>query len=234
MTNEIDFETYLYISSKKIKIFVRNEFEQKDYYIKEFFLNDIEENENSVILDNFLKENIFKIEKIIDTFVKNITLIIEDKNLIDIKFSIKKENFENILISKNLNHSLNDLKNIFVENYKYYKIIHMVIEKYIIDNIEYVSFPKELNCNYFSLDVKFICLPDYFFKNFEDNLKKYQIKIKQVVSENYVNNFFNDDGTNIFSNVKKIQNGSNPNEILFLDKIQKNKGFFEKFFHFFS
>ena len=33
---------------------------------------------------------------------------------------------------------------------------------------------------------------------------------------------------------KEVINGSNKNEILLIDKIQKNRGFFEKFFNFFN
>ena len=37
-----------------------------------------------------------------------------------------------------------------------------------------------------------------------------------------------------FKNTKKITEGCNPNEVEFYVKTSKNKGFFEKFFNFFS
>ena len=38
----------------------------------------------------------------------------------------------------------------------------------------------------------------------------------------------------IFAIAKKIIKGHNPNEVTFVDKMRKNKGFFERFFSFFS
>ena len=42
------------------------------------------------------------------------------------------------------------------------------------------------------------------------------------------------DEKDIFLMAKKIINGHNPNEVLLVNKTPKNKGFFEKIFHFFS
>ena len=65
-------------------------------------------------------------------------------------------------------------------------------------------------------------------------LKKYHISLNRIFSANYVQQFFSPDDYNIFSISKKIIDGLNPNEVILLEKTDKNKGFFERFFNFFS
>ena len=43
-----------------------------------------------------------------------------------------------------------------------------------------------------------------------------------------------DDKSDIFSVIKSIVEGYNPNEVILADKTSKKVGFFEKFFNFFS
>ena len=72
-------------------------------------------------------------------------------------------------------------------------------------------------------------------KNLEEILNKYQISLSQIVDADYVREFLNNkDNENIFLMTKKILSGYNPNEVLLVNKSNKNKGFFEKFFNFFS
>ena len=65
-------------------------------------------------------------------------------------------------------------------------------------------------------------------------LEKYQIKIKQYMCGDYINNFIGDTGDEISIIANKLRNGLNINEITFVPKHKENKGFFEKFFQLFS
>ena len=110
----------------------------------------------------------------------------------------------------------------------------MIVDKYLIDG-EYFSYlPEKIKCKNVCIDLNFICLSDDFIKKFERSLSKYQIKIKQIISADYIKDYFKDDGTDIFFMCKKIIQGHNKNEILIVPEKTDNKGFFEKFFNFFS
>ena len=113
------------------------------------------------------------------------------------------------------------------------KIIHMIIENYKIDNKNY-SFLPNGNCNNFSIDVKFICVPHEVLKNLEKTLKKYQISLNQLLSASYVCQFSVENENDIFLTAKKLMKGYNPNEVFLIDKTNKNQGFFEKFFNLFN
>ena len=88
MIEETDFETFLYISKNKYQIFVYDKDNSKNFYNKEI---EIIDGNNLGSLSNFIDENIYKIEKTINSFIKNIILIIEDDNVLEVGISIKKK-----------------------------------------------------------------------------------------------------------------------------------------------
>ena len=110
----------------------------------------------------------------------------------------------------------------------------MVIDKYLIDGKYFSYLPENIKCENLCLDIDFICLSEDFVKKFEQSLSKYQIKIKQIISADYIKDYFKGDEIDIFSMCQKIIQGHNRNEILLVPKKTKNKGFFEKFFNLFS
>ena len=110
----------------------------------------------------------------------------------------------------------------------------MMIENYQLDNKSYSYLPNNVKCNSYILDVKFYCIQTELVKNLEKTLKKYQISLSQVVNSQYVKKFLSDEQNDIFLMSKKLISGHNPNEVLFVDKMPKNKGFFEKFFNLFN
>ena len=91
MIEEIDFETYLYISKNKFQVFVFDIKKQKNLYSKELKIDNEFDFQNLNGLTKFLDENIYKIERLVGNFIKNIILILEsDKNL-NTNIAIKKK-----------------------------------------------------------------------------------------------------------------------------------------------
>jgi hypothetical protein len=124
MIENSDFETFLYISKNKYQIFVYDKNNLKNLYNEEIeYIDEIELN----TLSKFLDDNIYKIEKKIKNFIRNIILIIEDDKVLEVAISIKKKIFEKYTDQKNLENSLVEVKDIFRENYKDQIIMHMII-----------------------------------------------------------------------------------------------------------
>ena len=234
MDNELNFETYLFINNKKLIICVIQNTTRKIIYKEQMILDDSFDELKFKRLNDFLKKNIFKVEKILKNFIKNIFIILDSKEFFPIEISIRKDNNGHLINSKTLSYPLNDLKNLCQLNYQDKKIIHMLIENYKIDNKNYSFLPDNLNCDNFSLDVKFICLSKNLIEELEIVLKRYQILINQVLCASYIENFFDRDHPDLFTTASRIISGYNTNEVLLINKTSKNKGFFEKFFDFFS
>ena len=234
MNNELNFETYLFINDKKLIICVIQNTTNEVIYKEQMILNNNFDELKLEKLNDFLEKNIFKVEKILKNFIKNIFIILDSSEFFTIEISIKKDNNSRLINSETLLHPLSDLKNLCQSNFQDKKIIHMLIENYRIDNSNYSFLPNNLNCNNFSLDVKFICLPKNLIEKLEIILKRYHIKINQVLSASYIENFFDKDHPDVFTTASRIISGYNANEVLLVNKTLKNKGFFEKFFDFFS
>jgi hypothetical protein len=88
MIENSDFETFLYISKSKYQIFVYDKNNLKNLYNEEIgYSDEIELN----TLSKFLDDNIYKIEKKIKNFIRNIILIVEDDKILEIGISLKKK-----------------------------------------------------------------------------------------------------------------------------------------------
>ena len=233
MIEDLDFETYLYISKDKFQIFVLNKKKLKNLYSQELKIDHQFDFKDLNILLNFLDKNIYKIEKLIGNFIKNIILIVENEKNLKIDMGIKKS-YETSLKQKSFSSNLTELKDLFKKNYQDQTIMHMCIINYIIDGKRFSSFDTKLINNYFCIEVSFIAIDNKLVFAFDNVLEKYQIKIKQYMCGNYINNFIGDAGDEISIIANKLRNGLNINEITIVPKHKENKGFFEKFFQLFS
>ena len=233
MIEDLDFETYLYISKDKFQIFVLNKKKLKNLYSQELKIDHQFDFKDLNILLNFLDKNIYKIEKLIGNFIKNIILIVENEKNLKINMGIKKS-YETSLKQKSFSSNLTELKDLFKKNYQDQTIMHMCIINYIIDGKRYSSFDTKLINDYFCIEVSFIAIDNKLVFAFDNVLEKYQIKIKQYMCGNYINNFKGDTGDEISIIANKLRNGLNINEITIVPKHKENKGFFEKFFQLFS
>ena len=233
MIEDLDFETYLYISKDKFQIFVLNKKKLKNLYSQELKIDHQFDFKDLNKLLNFLDKNIYKIEKLIGNFIKDIILIVENEKNLKINMGIKK-NYETSLKQKSFSSNLTELKDLFKKNYQDQTIMHMCIINYIIDGKRYSSFDTKLINDYFCIEVSFIAIDNKLVFALDNVLEKYQIKIKQYMCGNYINNFIGDTGDEISIIANKLRNGLNINEITIVPKHKENKGFFEKFFQLFS
>ena len=228
MIEDTDFETYLYISKNKYQIFVYDKDNLKNLYNEEIKnANEIELN----ILSKFLDDNIYKIEKMIKNFIRNIILIIEDDKVFEIGISLKKKNYEKNIDQKQLENSLVEVKDIFKENYHDLIIMHMII---VVKQNSFLLNNTNNKTDYLFLEVNFISISNNFTFNYNKLLENYQIKIKRYMSGGYIKSFFDKESMELFVIANKLNNGLNKNEVQLVPKGKENKGFFEKFFQLFS
>ena len=234
MNKEIDFETNLIISYGKFEIFLLDIKNHKNIYQEEFKFRDVSEKLDFNLLNVFLENNIFKIEKLAGNFINNINLVIENKSILKSSISIKKKNYTGEITSVILEGMLTDVKDLFKENYNQYKLIHMIIDKYIIDGVSYSSYEDQISNDEVSLEIKIILISNSIILEIENILKKYQIQVNNFLDKGYVKNFFLDKQLDISQMAHKLKNGMNDKEVQITSKYPKKLGFFEKFFQLFS
>ena len=234
MTDELSFQAYLSISKKKYEISLLDKDNLKNIYKEEIYI----ENDADVIdynlLSKFLDQNIFKIEKLIGNFLKTIVLLIDNKQILNFSIGIKKRNDGEKINKDYLESSLAELKDLFKENYQNNKIMHFIINKYLIDGVHYTSFDREIDAKDICIEVNFISAPNILINEISNVLEKYQIKIDRLFEKRYIKNLFEGELVDESIIAFKVQNGYNQNEIILIPKSTKKIGFFEKFFQLFS
>lgn len=226
-------KVYLLIKTNKVFIVVINNLNQSLY-----------KNEARVIspksafdlnfLNEFINTNIFKIEKLLDEFVKDINIIIDHDKIYSLKFSIKNKT-DNVQLNYDyVNKLLLEAKSSCKETLENCYILHMIIDRFNIDDNLYEILPKKNKCQNISIDLCFICLHKNIIHDLETVLRKYQISINRILSFNYLNSFSEEENKDLYLFAEKILNGYNQNEVIISNKTPRNVGFFEKFFNFFK
>ena len=234
MTEELNFEAYLVISQKKFEIQLLDKKNLKNIFKDQILIENYADLIDYNLLSSFLDESIFKIEKLIGKFLKNIFVIIENTKVLNSSLGIKKKNYTTSIDKQFLETSLTELKDIFKENNQSYKIMHFIINKYSIDGVNYNSFENEIDGENMCVEVKFISIPNILIKEISHVLEKYQIKVDRFFDRNYIKNFSALDSLDLSIVASNLKNGQNHNEISLVPKNPKIKGFFEKFFQLFS
>ena len=233
MVDNLNNKTFLFVSKKKFIIIVYNN-ENKIIYKKE----KITESKTNIsifeFLKEFLKQNIFEIEKKINEFIKNIFLIIDLDDVYSIELSIKNK-LDNILLdNRSINNLLVEAKNSCEKTLENLNVIHMTIDRFYLDSKSYEVLPDQQSCKTLSIDLSYICISKHILKDFHKILSQYQISIEKVLCNRYLSNFLDQQNIDLFLTAQKILSGFNENEVFLTSKSSKNKGFFEKFFNFFN
>ena len=234
MNEEIEFETYLSISPYRIGIYL---FDTKN--LKNLYKQELNFNENIHIngfsnLKNFLDNNIFKIEKLVGKFVENIFLIIESEKVFNLKIGIKKKNYDKKINKEYLENSITEVKDLFKENYKNQIIMHIIVNKFLINGSNYSLSRYNLTGNQLNLEIQFKSISNDIINDFNKVLENYQIKVIKYLDGRYLRNFLQNGNIDIAEMAHKILDGYNENEVMIVAKNPKKHDFFEKFFQLFS
>jgi len=234
MTDELSFEAYLSLSHKKFEIYLLDKKNLKNIYKEEVHLENGSDLFDYNLLNSFLDKNIFKIEKLTGNFLRGIVVVIENDQTLNCSVGIKKKSYGEKISKHYLESSLADLKDLFKENYQNNKIMHFVVNRCLIDGVNYTFFDEEIDGKDMCIEVSFISISNILIKDIANELEKYQIKIDRFLEKKYIKNLFEGEHLDLSLIAFKIQSGHNQNEITLVPKSQKKRGFFEKFFQLFS
>ena len=231
--NEIfEFETYLSISKTKFGIYLFDTKNRNNFYNKEITFEETNFI-NYSHLKQFLDDNVFRIEKLVGKFIENIFVIIDNESILNTQIGIKHKNYHPSKSKVYLQSSITNAKDLFKENYPDEKIMHIIINNYLIDGKNYFYLKDNIQYENLNLVIEFKSISNEIIHNLNKLLQNYQIDIIKFLDENYVKNFFDKD-IEISKMAFDILNGCNVNEVMVVQKNTKKSGFFEKFFQLFS
>ena len=114
-------------------------------------------------------------------------------------------------------------------------IIHVIIDKYIIDDKEYKNLPSNIKFKKIILEIEFICLEKKLLDKVKKLFNECEINIDKIVSHEYakkISNNLSDDTMCVAAH--NIITGINQSEVYLESNNQKKKGIFYKIFNLFD
>ena len=184
-----NFQTFIDFGSSKIRIAVFD-----NYYSKIKFFSEKEclsifnlENLNLTNSKKIIEELIQISEKKIGIHINSVNLMIDTPDLFSIDLSIKK-NLEGKKINNNdIKYLLQEAKQLVQNNNFDKKIIHIIIEKFVLDDKIFYTIPEgNPECNYLTLEIKFICFSNIIFNQLSELLKENHISIENLLCSSYI------------------------------------------------
>ena len=82
---------------------------------------------------------------------------------------LKRNNEGKKIIKEDAVYLVQDAKQQILKSNQDLGILHIIVENYVLDNVQHKFLPLNQKCNNFSIDVKFICFPKDLLKLMEEN-----------------------------------------------------------------
>ncbi len=162
-----------------------------------------------------------KIQKIIASFEKdtneyinNINLMIDSSKMLSIGISFSKKLDGSFLKETNIKFLAQEAKQQILKYYSNHSIAHIIINNYKIDGVDYSYLPDKIKCNFISLDIFFICLPNDLVLYFKDIFSKSNISVDQIICSSYAKSINYKNNLDISGQVSFIDVGFNRTSII--------------------
>ena len=182
-------ETFIDFGTYKTRLGVFNtSSSSKDYFIEKKTHSNV--NIEDINLHDFekkIKELIQTTEKKINYHIKDLNVMLDLSNFSSIDVSLKK-NYEGKNISlEDIQILLQESRQMFQENNKNNKIIHMIVKKFIFDEKVFLEIPENnLKCNNLTLEIKFICYPNNILDKIQSIFNYNDVVINNFSCSTYV------------------------------------------------
>ena len=234
MTNREFQSFYLAIVGHDLYLSYFSSEEVNSNYQKKYLMPDtLDDNLNFTILTKFISEKVKDFEKDVGSFIEKVN-VITDAKYDQFSLSLKNKYNSNQINEADVVRLISDAKQLIMRNNKNCFILHVLVDKYIIDGKEYLEFPENLKYKEFILDVSFITVSDSIIKILDRILKDCNIEVKKFISHQYSSRFADNNDSSPCIAAKKVNDGINPLEVKIHNLKAKTQGLFEKMFNFFS
>jgi len=215
-----NFDIYLDIGSSKIRAagFEKNDNNQI-FFLENNCLTSLKINQLDLsITDKILEKTIHQIEKKTGEYLNNINLMLDSPDVLSISLSVLKKNENKFLIKEDIEYLIQDAKQQIINGYQDISIIHIVINNYKVNNIDYDSLPLNVKCNKFSIDIVFICFPKIIIKNLEILFSKHQVSIDHFICTSYAKSFTYKEHFSEFNQIVFLDIGYEKTSVIFYEK----------------
>ena len=234
MTNQGSQSFYLAIVGHDLHLSYFSSEEDNSNHQKKYLMPDtLGDNLNLTILTKFILEKVKDFEKDVGSFIEKVN-VITDAKYNQFSLSLKNKYNSNQIKETDIVRLISDAKQIIMRNNKNCFILHILVDRYIVDGKEYFEFPENLEYKEFILDISFITINNSTVKKLNRILKDCNIEVKKIISHQYSSRFADKSDISPCIAAKKVIDGINSSEVAMHNFKTKKQGLFEKMFNFFS
>ena len=234
MTNKESQSFYLAIIGRDLYIDYFSSEDGNSNYQKKYLMPDtLDDNLNLSILTKFILEKVKDFEKDVGSFVEKVNLITDAKYDL-FSLSLKNKFNSNKIKDTDVVRLINDAKKLIVRNNKNCFILHILVDKYIVDGKEFFELPENLYYKEFIIELSFITVKNSIIETLNRVLKDCNIEVQKIISHQYSNRFADKRDTSPCIAGKKVIEGFNSSEVITRNVYSKKQGLFEKMFNFFN
>ena len=201
-------------------------------YQKNYLMPDtLGDNLNLIILSKFILEKVKDFEKESGSFIEKVYLI-TDAKYDQFSLSLKNKFNSNKTKETDIVRLISDAKQQILRNNKDCVILHLLVDKYIVDGEEYLQFPENARYSEFIVEISFITVQNSTVKTLNKIFKDCNIEVKKIISHQYSSRFAEKSDISPCTAAKRVIDGINPLEVISHKLYNKKQGFFEKMFNF--
>ena len=163
------------------------------------------------------KEKIYSLEQNLDFVFKEVIIIIDNFNHSLISFSGFKKLNGSQLLKENITYILNFLKS-QINEIEYKKtILHIFNTKFTLDDKEMVNLPIGLFGNFYYHELSFFLIDNNDYNNLKKVLSECNLKIKKIISKNFVEGATLVKSDSKFNNLFKIEISEEFSKLTFIE-----------------
>ena len=165
-------------------------------------------------IDSEVQKIITFLEKKTIKYIDNINLMVDSPKMLSVGISVSKKIDELQLKQGDIQFLVQEAKQQISKYYKNRNIIHIIINNYKINDIDYDYLPLNTKCNFIALDILFICLPEEIIEYYKNIFYKFDISINQIICSSYAKAINYKDNFSSYKNVSFIDVGFKKTSII--------------------
>ena len=165
-------------------------------------------------IDLEIQKIITFLEKKTGHYIDDVNLMIDSSKMMSIGISVTQKLEGPKLKKEDIQFMIQEAKQQISKNYRNKNIVHIIINNYKINNIDYSYLPNDIECNLVSLDILFICLPNDITDFLKKTFLKSDISINQIFCSSYAKAINCKDNLGLNEDVSFIDVGFNKTSII--------------------
>ena len=128
-----------------------------------------------------IQKIITSLEKDSNEYINNINLMVDSSKMLSVGISLSKKLDGSHLKHANIQFLVQEAKQQILKYYANHNIVHIIINNYKINGIDYSYLPDEIKCDFISLDIFFICLPTDLVLYLKNIFSKSNILVDRII-----------------------------------------------------